>query len=208
MAEPALSEGPMTSVCVFCAANAQIDPVHIKTAFELGAAIAARGWTLVSGGGSVSSMGAVADGARSKGGQTIGVIPKALFEKEVADHDSSELIVSQNMRDRKAEMENRSDAFIVLPGGIGTLEEFFEIWVSRSLGMHDKPVLVLDPVGLYQPLQTWLNQLTELGFISAESAQCVYWTKGIETALDQITQELANPVTRQGTDAEIVEAEL
>jgi uncharacterized protein (TIGR00730 family) len=153
-------------------------------------------------------MGAVADGARSKGGQTIGVIPKALFEKEVADHDSSELIVSQNMRDRKAEMENRSDAFIVLPGGIGTLEEFFEIWVSRSLGMHDKPVLVLDPVGLYQPLQTWLNQLTELGFISAESAQCVYWTKDIETALDQITQELANPVTRQGTDAEIVEAEL
>jgi uncharacterized protein (TIGR00730 family) len=112
------------------------------------------------------------------------------------------------MRDRKAEMENRSDAFIVLPGGIGTLEEFFEIWVSRSLGMHDKPVLVLDPVGLYQPLQTWLNQLTELGFISAESAQCVYWTKDIETALDQITQELANPVTRQGTDAEIVEAEL
>ena len=208
MAEPALSEGPMTSVCVFCAANAQIDPVHIKTAFELGAAIAARGWTLVSGGGSVSSMGAVTDGARSKGGQTIGVIPKALFEKEVADHDSSELIVSQNMRDRKAEMENRSDAFIVLPGGIGTLEEFFEIWVSRSLGMHDKPVLVLDPVGLYQPLQTWLNQLTELGFISAESAQCVYWTKDIETALDQRTQELANPVTRQGTDAEIVEAEL
>jgi predicted Rossmann-fold nucleotide-binding protein len=69
-------------------------------------------------------------------------------------------------------------------------------------------VLVLDPVGLYQPLQTWLNQLTELGFISAESAQCVYWTKDIETALDQITQELVNPVTRQGTDAEIVEAEI
>jgi uncharacterized protein (TIGR00730 family) len=198
----------MTSVCVFCAANQQIDPIHIQHAYDLGYAIGAKGWRLVSGGGSVSSMGAVTKGARAAGGETVGVIPKALLEREVADLASTELISVTDMRTRKAEMERLADAFIVLPGGIGTLEEFFEIWVARSLGMHNKPVIVLDPDAMYQPLQDWLAQITAAGFVTNEAAYCVYWTADIADALTRIEQELAAPFEAKPTEAGVMEAEL
>lgn len=198
----------MTSVCVFCAANQQIDPIHVQHAYDLGYAIGAKGWRLISGGGSVSSMGAVTKGARSAGGETIGVIPEVLLEREVADLDSTELISVPDMRTRKAEMERLADAFIVLPGGIGTLEEFFEIWVARTLGMHSKPVVVLDPDLMYQPLQTWLSQITEAGFVSNEAAYCVYWTTDIADALTRIEHELTAPFEAKPTDVGVMEAEL
>lgn len=198
----------MTSVCVFCAANQQIDPIHVQHAYDVGYAIGAKGWRLISGGGSVSSMGAVTKGARAAGGETIGVIPEVLLEREVADLDSTELISVSDMRTRKAEMERLADAFIVLPGGIGTLEEFFEIWVARSLGMHSKPVVVLDPDGMYQPLRIWLEQITEAGFISSDAASCVIWETDIAKALVAIEAELAEPHQSHATDADIAEAEL
>ena len=198
----------MTSVCVFCAANQQIDSIHVQHAYDLGFAIGSKGWRLVSGGGSVSSMGAVTKGARAAGGETIGVIPEVLLDREVADVDSTELISVPDMRTRKAQMEYLSDAFIVLPGGIGTLEEFFEIWVARSLGMHTKPVVVLDPDGMYQPLQDWLAQITESGFITKDAASCVFWAKNIEQALNQIETELLTPHQSIATDADIAEAEI
>ena len=114
----------------------------------VGAAIAERGWTLVSGGGNVSAMGALASAARARGGRTVGVIPKALVHREVADVEADELIVTDTMRERKQMMEDRADAFIALPGGIGTLEELFEAWTAGYLGMHDKPVVMLDPSGI------------------------------------------------------------
>ncbi len=97
-------------------------------------------------------MGALAIGARERGGRTIGVIPKALVHRELADIDADELVVTETMRERKQVMEDRADAFIALPGGIGTLEEFFEAWTAGYLGMHDKPVVMLDPFGHYDGL--------------------------------------------------------
>jgi uncharacterized protein (TIGR00730 family) len=198
----------MTAVCVFCAANQQIDPIHIQHAFDVGVAIGKRGWRLVSGGGSVSSMGAVTKGARSVGGETIGVVPEVLFEKEVADHESTELIAVPDMRTRKATMENLSDAFVVLPGGIGTLEEFFEIWVAKSLGIHHKPVVVLDPDGMYEPLRSWLTDITAAGFVTISAANCIHWAVEIEQALDLIETELANPYDASATDEDMVESEI
>ncbi len=146
------------------ACTARPDPPHpelLALAAELGEAIAERGWTLVWGGGNVSAMGALATAARARGGWTVGVIPKMLVRREVADHDADELIVTDTMRERKQIMEDRADAFLTLPGGIGTLEEFFEAWTGGYLGMHDKPVVMLDPGGHFDGLRAWLSGLVD-----------------------------------------------
>lgn len=154
------------AVCVYCASG----PKHrelLELAAHVGASIADRGWTLVSGGGIVSAMGAVASAARAHDGRTVGVIPKALVHRELADVDADELIVTDTMRDRKKVMEDRADAFLVLPGGIGTLEEFFEAWTAGYLGMHDKPLVMLDPFGHYDGLLAWLRGLIDTGYVGA-----------------------------------------
>ena len=149
----------------------------------MGSAIAERGWTLVSGGGNVSAMGAVAAGARAKGGRTVGVIPKALVHRELADIDADELVVTETMRERKQVMEDRADAFITLPGGIGTLEEIFEAWTAGYLGMHDKPVVMLDPFGHYDGLLAWLHGLIDSGYVSKGALDRLVVTDDIEDAL-------------------------
>jgi len=149
----------------------------------VGSAIAERGWTLVSGGGNVSAMGAVAAGARAKGGRTVGVIPKALVHRELADIDADELVVTETMRERKQVMEDRADAFITLPGGIGTLEEIFEAWTAGYLGMHDKPVVMLDPFGHYDGLLAWLHGLIDSGYVSKGALDRLVVTDDIEDAL-------------------------
>jgi len=174
------------ALCVFCASSERIDPRHRELAAEVGTAVAARGWTLVSGGGSVSSMGAVARAARAAGGWTVGVIPRALLDLEVADHDADELVVSADMRERKGEMDRRSDAFLTLPGGLGTLEELLEIWVSSTLGMHTKPVVVLDPWHDLAPLRAAVDTLVRSGFVRAASAARVTWTTSVEDALQAV----------------------
>jgi uncharacterized protein (TIGR00730 family) len=153
------------AVCVYCASG-PTDPELLALAAEVGEAIADRGWTLVWGGGNVSAMGALATAARARGGWTVGVIPQALVRREVADHDADELIVTDTMRERKQIMEDRADAFITLPGGIGTLEEFFEAWTGGYLGMHDKPVVLLDPGGHFDGLRAWLSGLVNSGYVS------------------------------------------
>ncbi len=152
------------AVCVYCASG-PAHPELLELAGRVGEAIAERGWTLVSGGGNVSAMGALASAARARRGHTVGVIPKALVHREVADVDADELIVTDTMRQRKQVMEERADAFIALPGGIGTLEEFFEAWTAGYLGMHDKPVVMLDPFGHYDGLLAWLNGLVDSGYV-------------------------------------------
>ncbi|HET9876305.1 MAG TPA: TIGR00730 family Rossman fold protein [Mycobacterium sp.] len=152
------------AVCVYCASG-PTEPGLLALAGRVGAAIAERGWTLVWGGGNVSAMGALAVAARERGGRTVGVIPKMLVHRELADVDASELIVTDTMRERKQVMEDRSDAFLALPGGIGTLEELFEAWTGRYLGVHHKPVVLLDPVGHYAGLRSWLNGLVADGYI-------------------------------------------
>ncbi|WP_164478436.1 LOG family protein [Mycolicibacterium stellerae] len=170
------------AVCVYCASG----PTHpdlLELAGRVGAAIAARGWTLVSGGGNVSAMGAVAVAARERGGRTIGVIPKALVHRELADIDADELVVTETMRERKQVMEDRADAFIALPGGIGTLEEFFEAWTAGYLGMHDKPVVMLDPFGHYDGLRAWLNGLIDSGYVSQNALDRLVVVDDVDDAL-------------------------
>lgn len=159
----------MAAICVYCSSSQTIDPSYVELAKAVGSRIAANGHTLVSGGGRVSMMGAVARAARAGGAHTVGVIPEHLMPLEVADTDADELIVVSTMRERKRTMDERSDAFLALPGGIGTLEELFEMWTSRSLSMHAKPVAVLDPDGFFAPLWSWLDDLVRRGFVRASA---------------------------------------
>lgn len=155
----------MAAICVFCASSMGIDESYLTLAADVGARIGKGGHQLVSGGGRVSMMGSVAVAARAHGAHTLGVIPQHLMPLEVADTDADELVVVETMRQRKAVMDDRSEAFLVLPGGIGTLEEFFEVWTAGSLGMHPKPVVVLDPDGFYQPLWDFIDSLVERKFV-------------------------------------------
>jgi uncharacterized protein (TIGR00730 family) len=173
------------AVCVFCASG-PVPEDAVALAAEVGTAIAARGWSLVSGGGRVSMMGAVAEAARAGGARTVGVIPEGLVAQEVADDDADELIVVPDMRTRKGEMDARCDAVLALPGGLGTLEELFEAWTSHSLRMHDKPVVVLDPDGHYDPLFAWLDGLRGTGYVSERGMAGVVRTTTVEAALDAL----------------------
>lgn len=184
----------MASVCVFCASSESIDPRYVDLAASVGTALAARGHTLVSGGGRVSMMGAVARAARAAGASTVGVIPQALVDLEVADVDADELLVVSGMRARKGLMDTRSDAFLVLPGGIGTLEELMEVWTSRSLSMHAKPVVVLDPWDDLAGLRTLVATLQDGGFVRAAAVEHLVWTTDVDEALDRVADGLADAV--------------
>ncbi|HEU5027520.1 MAG TPA: TIGR00730 family Rossman fold protein [Spirillospora sp.] len=172
------------AVCVFCSSSTKIERRYVDLAAEVGDELARRGHSLVSGGGRVSCMGAVARAARAGGARTVGVIPEGLADVELSDEDSDELVVTPDMRTRKGEMDRRSDAFLVLPGGIGTLEELFEIWTARTLGMHGKAVVILDPTGVYEPLRELMKGLTEQGFARAKIWDAIGWTASVSEAFD------------------------
>ncbi|MGU3293776.1 LOG family protein [Williamsia sp. M5A3_1d] len=176
----------MTAICVYCASG-PVDERYLTLAAEVGAAIGAGGHTLVSGGGNVSMMGAVARCTREAGGRTVGIIPRALVDREVADTDADELVVTDTMRQRKQLMDERADAFVTLPGGIGTLEELFETWTGGYLGMHDKPVVLLDPFGFYAPLMSWLTGLQGDGFVSAHALERLRVTDSVTRAIEWCT---------------------
>ena len=172
------------SVCVYCASIEGIPPENRELAAAVGREIAERGWQLVSGGGKHSMMGAVASAARAGGARTVGVIPHSLVDREWADDDADELLVVDTMRDRKALMEAHSDAFLALPGGVGTCEELFEVWTSGYLGMHAKPVVLLDPHGHYTGLLSWVDELCERGFVLPSAIERLRVTTTVEAALD------------------------
>ncbi|WP_019200374.1 TIGR00730 family Rossman fold protein [Tsukamurella sp. 1534] len=173
----------MTAIAVFCASRAVPDD-YIRLAEDVGAAIAAGGDSLVWGGGHVSMMGAVARAAREGGAHTLGVIPTALVDREVADHGADELLVVDTMRERKQLMDDNAEAFLVLPGGVGTLEEFFEAWTAGYLSMHDKPVVVLDHDGFYAPLLDWIDRLAERGFVGAPALARLHRATTVTDAVD------------------------
>lgn len=186
----------MPTICVYCASSSGIDERYLALADQVGTAIARRGWQLVSGGGSVSMMGAVARAVRKAGGHTVGVIPQALIDMEVADHDADELIITDDMRARKGIMDDRADAFLALPGGIGTLEELMEVWTARCLGMHDKPVVGLDPWGDFALLREQVGHWQQQGFVRHEAVAELVWTTEVEQALELIADKLAAAVRR------------
>jgi uncharacterized protein (TIGR00730 family) len=178
------------AICVYCSSSVTIEARFLELAAEVGTAVAARGYSLVSGGGRVSMMGAVARAARAGGARTLGVIPAHLVPYEVADTEADELVVVDTMRQRKAIMDDRSDAFLALPGGLGTLEELFEVWTSRSLGMHAKPVVVLDEGDFYQPLWAFLDDLLDRGFVRREGLAALHRVATVEDAMQTIDRAL------------------
>jgi len=196
----------VAAVCVFCSSSGRIDRSYVELAAAVGTELARRGHTLVSGGGSVSCMGAVARAARAGGARTVGVVPRVLVDLEVADHDADELVVTPDMRSRKGVMDDRADAFLTLPGGLGTLEELLEIWVSRTLAMHGKPVVVLDPGGLYDPLRAQVDLLVERGFVRPGARDAVHWVREIGTAFDLIENDPVPPTLLAAPD-ELLESE-
>lgn len=196
----------MATVCVFCSSSGRIDASYIELAYDVGSELARRGHELVSGGGSVSCMGAVARAARAGGARTVGVIPQVLVDLEVADHGADELVVTADMRERKGAMDARADAFLTLPGGLGTLEELLEIWVARTLAMHGKPVVVLDPADVFAPLRAQVDLLVDLGFVRAQARDAVHWVRSVADAFDALEQPAAEPVLTAAPD-ELLEAE-
>ncbi len=176
-------------VLVYCASIEGIDPRHLALAADVGTGIAARGWELISGGGKRSMMGAVASAARAGGARTTGVIPRSMVVREWADHDSDELLITETMRERKALMEDRADAFLALPGGLGTCEELFEVWTAGYLGMHAKPVVLLDPDGHWTGLLDWVRDAAARGFVTSEALAHLTVTTRVPEALDAMVDQ-------------------
>jgi uncharacterized protein (TIGR00730 family) len=156
----------VNAVCVFCGSSPGARPSYRAAAERLAEAIAARGLDLVYGGASVGLMGALADAALARGGRVIGVLPRALATKELAHRGLTELLVVDSMHERKAQMAARADAFIALPGGIGTLEEWFEVLTWSQLGFHAKPCALLDADGYFAPLLAFLDRAVAERFVT------------------------------------------
>ncbi|WP_341717505.1 TIGR00730 family Rossman fold protein [Micromonospora sp. FIMYZ51] len=180
----------MAAICVFCASSRTLDQRWLDLATATGAELARRGHTLVSGGGSVGMMGALTEGARSAGGRTIGVIPQALVDLEVADLASDELLVTDSMASRKIVMVEKSDAFLTLPGGLGTLDELFEVWTTATLALHDKPMVLVDTDGFYRPLLDWLRNLADQTFLKPAGFGLLQTTDTVPAALDLLESHL------------------
>lgn len=157
---------PTFSICVYCGSRSGNLPEFAALAEQVGNWIGKRGGQLVYGGGSNGLMGILANATLAAGGRVIGVIPEALVEKEWAHNGCSELHIVETMHERKRIMAERADAFLALPGGIGTLEEFFEVWTWRHLGYHDKPVGLLNADGYYDKLLAFLQSAVASGFMT------------------------------------------
>jgi hypothetical protein len=155
-------------ICVFCGSNPGGDPAYAAATRELGRLFAREGIALVYGGGSVGLMGELADTVLSSGGEAIGVIPHALWAREVGHRGLTDLRIVDTMHERKAMMADLADAFIALPGGLGTLEEIFEIWTWAQLGLHQKPVGFLDVNGYYAPLMQFLDRGVSAKFVKPQ----------------------------------------
>lgn len=171
----------MKSVCVFCGSNFGTEPAYRRAAVELAEILVDRGLTLVYGGGNVGLMGILADTVLERGGRVVGVIPQSLVDREVAHHGITDLQIVDGMHRRKKRMYEQSDAVIALPGGAGTLDELFEAFTWNQLGLHFKPVGVLNVGGYYDPLIAWLDRAVDQGFLrQAQRDLLVVGTAGNE----------------------------
>ncbi len=158
-------------LCVYCGSSGAVDRQYREAAAELGARLAAAGIGLVYGGGRVGLMGLLADAALAGGGEVIGIIPSLLRDAELAHPGVTELLVVESMHERKRLMAEKADAFAVLPGGIGTLDEMFEILSLKQLGLHDKPILLVDIGGYWAPLRALLDDIVTKGFARPEARE-------------------------------------
>lgn len=162
---------PIRSLCVYCGSSAAVAEPYREAASELGGRLAEAGIELVYGGGRVGLMGLAADAALARGGRVTGIIPARLRDAELAHTGVSELVVVDTMQARKAMMAERADAFAILPGGIGTLDETFEIVSWKQLGLHDKPIFLVDVAGYWAPLRRLLDHVVDSGFARPQTHQ-------------------------------------
>ncbi|MCA3191409.1 MULTISPECIES: TIGR00730 family Rossman fold protein [unclassified Cupriavidus] len=176
----------MKSVCVYCGSSPGFRPEYAVAARALGQTMAEQGLALVYGGGKVGLMGIVADSVLAHGGTAIGVIPDALMQKEVGHRGLTELHVVRNMHERKQMMADRSDAFIAMPGGVGTFEELFETFTWAQLGYHDKPVGLLNVAGFYDGMLAFLNHAVGEGFLKQIHADMLHVSTSPQDLLGQL----------------------
>lgn len=176
----------MYAICVYCGSRPGARPTYEQSAAEFGAALAARGWRLVYGGGSVGLMGVLARSALQHGGEVVGIIPEALLAAEVGLVEASELIVVETLRERKALMDARADAFVALPGGFGTFEELLEVLTLRQLRYHNKPILIVNQDGYYDPLQHLFQHAIHEGFVRPEQASLYEVVPDVATAIARL----------------------
>ena len=188
-----MSKPALKSICVYCGSNSGKDPAFLTIADRLGEVMALRGIQLVYGGGQVGLMGRIADATLAAGGRVVGVIPEFLALKEIAHMELSELHVVRSMHARKAKMVRLSQAFIAMPGGIGTMEEMFEIWTWAQLGQHRHPVGLLNVNGYFDELVAFLDKMTEQGFLAPQHRAALIVSDRVTTLLDAFEQYEAPP---------------
>lgn len=188
------NDTPTFSICVYLGSRPGENPAFARAAVDTGRWIGERGGQLVYGGGRSGLMGMVAEATLRAGGRVVGVIPQALVDKEQANNACTELHVVRNMHERKAMMAERSDAFIALPGGIGTFEELFEIWTWRQLGYHDKPVGILNVDGYYDGLLGFLKTSVDSGLMSDWQMDLVCHGEDLDALMRKLVQEAGTAI--------------
>lgn len=183
----------MRRVCVFCGSSTGNAEAYARQAGELGALLARRGLGLVYGGASVGTMGVLADAALDAGGEVIGVIPRQLMEAEVGHSGVTELHVVADMHERKARMAELADGFLALPGGVGTLEELFEVWTWAQLGLHGKPLGLVDVAGYYSPLAEFAEHMVAEGFLRGPHRELLAVNADPAKLLDGFAEHTPDP---------------
>ena len=178
-------------LCVYCGSSGAVEASYREAASELGARLGAAGIELVYGGGRVGLMGLLADAVLTTNGKVTGIIPRRLLDAEVAHRGVTELIVVDNMRDRKRLMAEKADAFAVLPGGIGTLDELFETLSWKQLGLHDKPILLVDIAGYWTPLHALLDHIVVNGFARPRTRRLLHVVPSVSALVAALLEEPA-----------------
>jgi uncharacterized protein (TIGR00730 family) len=189
----------INSVCVYCGSSARADQIYKDAAIELGQTIAAEGWNVVYGGGRVGLMGLVADSALKSGGKVVGIIPKHIQGREIEHTELTELHIVDSMHIRKQMMVDRSDAFVVLAGGLGTLDEFFELMTWKQLGLHDKPIVMANINGYWDRMNEAIRHLAAEKFMREEDLrmyQVIDNIKDIPEAIKRAPHERFDPATK------------
>ena len=188
---------PSFSLCVYCGSKPGTDPAFTQAAVQVGTWIGRHGGQLVYGGGRNGLMGIVADATLTAGGRVIGVIPRALVEKEWAHTGCTELHIVETMHERKQMMAQKADAFVALPGGIGTFEEFFEVWTWQQLGYHNKPIGLLNTQQYYEPMLNFLDSAVKKEFMGKWQMDLIQTSSDLAILLPNLIQAAGLPITFQ-----------
>ena len=189
------------SVCIFCGSQHGVDPRYRAAATRFGELAGAAGLRVIYGGGRVGLMGAAADASMASGGEVVGLIPARLLEREVGHRAITELVVTRDMFERKSQMIERADAFVVLPGGLGTLDELLEVVTLRQLGYHDKPIVLINLGGYWDPYLVLVERVVDQGFAAPSVRRLVTVVDDVEDALAALGVETDAPPLRAAQGA-------